>query len=82
METSLAEKKKRITDWVNGLDDKKLLNQIIELSNQSEQPIYDPTYEATLSGKDKIEYWKKVGISGDELLRRVHAHIDTLPWKK
>ena len=82
MESTLAEKKKKITDWVNGLDDKKLLNQIIELSNQSEQPIYDPAYEASLSGKEKIEYWKKVGISGDELIRRVHAHIETLPWKK
>jgi len=81
MESTLAEKKKRITDWVNDLDDKQL-NQIIELSAQIEKPIYDPTYEATLSGKDKIEYWKKVGISGDELRKNLHEYIDSLPWKE
>jgi len=83
METvSLESKRKKITDWVNKIEDKEVLDQMIDFINNSEKTIYDPAYEATLSGKEKIEYWKKVGISGDELLRRVYAHIDTLPWKK
>lgn len=79
---SLESKRKKITDWVNKIEDKEVLDQMIDFINNSEKPIYDPAYEASLSGKEKIEYWKKVGISGDELLRRVYAHIDTLPWKK
>ena len=82
METKLAEEKKKITDWVNNVNDKRILDQFLELINQTENPIYDPDYEATLSGKEKIEYWKKVGISGDELIKNVHAYIDSLPWKK
>lgn len=83
METvSLESKRKKITDWVNKIEDKEVLDQMIDFINNSEKTIYDPAYEASLSGKEKIEYWKKVGISGDELLRRVYAHIDTLPWKK
>ncbi|NLN33573.1 MAG: hypothetical protein GX159_08260 [Flavobacteriaceae bacterium] len=79
---SLESKRKKITDWVNKIEDKEVLDQMIDFINNSEKTIYDPAYEASLSGKEKIEYWKKVGISGDELLRRVYAHIDTLPWKK
>ena len=79
---SIESKKKKITDWINSVEDKQILDQIIEIIDKTEKTAYDAEFEATLSGKEKIEYWKKVGISGDELLRRVHAHIDTLPWKK
>ena len=82
METKLAEEKKKITDWVNNVNDKRILGQFIELINQTENPIYDPDYEATLSGKEKIEYWKKVGISGDELRKDLYDFIDQLPWKE
>lgn len=52
------------------------------LVDESNKPRYDAAHAATLSGKEKITYWKEVGISGDELFDRVIAHIDTLPWKK
>ncbi|MGB6083081.1 hypothetical protein [Moheibacter sp.] len=79
---SLESKRKKITDWVNKIEDKEVLDQMIDFINNSEKPIYDPAYEASLSGKEKIEYWKKVGISGDELRKNLHEYIDSLPWKE
>jgi hypothetical protein len=32
--------------------------------------------------EDEFEREWREGITGDELVKRVHAHIDTLPWKK
>ena len=34
------------------------------------------------SGEDAFEKKWAEGISGDELVKRVQSHINTLPWKK
>jgi len=78
METLTMEKRK-ITTWINSLQDKNVLDQIIKLMNST---VFDAEYESKLSDKEKIEYWNKVGISGDELFDSVKEHINTLPWKK
>jgi|GEM_PF-2095889 len=74
--------KQKITNWINQLEDKDVLNQITTLMHKNQNPRFDPKYEATLSGKEKIEYWKTVGISGDEFFGNVIAHIKDLPWKE
>lgn len=82
MDSTMTINKKKILDWVSQIQDKDLLDQITELMQQSEKKLYDPTYESTLNDKEKEEYWRKVGVSGDELFDDVMAHIKTLPWKK
>lgn len=82
MDSTMTINKKKILDWVSQIQDKDLLDQITELMQQSEKKLYDPTYESTLNDKEKEEYWRKVGVSGDELFDDVIAHIKTLPWKK
>lgn len=78
---SLESKRKKITDWVNNIEDKEMLDRIIDIID-SENPSYDPAFAVSLSGKEKIEYWKKVGISGEELRKNLHEYIDDLPWKE
>jgi len=78
MET-LAIEKRKITMWINSLQDKNIIAQITELMNSSS---FDEKYEATLNDKEKLAYWKKIGISGDELFGSINEHIKTLPWKK
>jgi len=43
---------------------------------------YDTAFIATLSAEEKVAYWSEIGISGEELKKRLLAHIDTLNWKK
>ena len=78
MET-LAIEKRKITMWVNSLQDKSVIDQIIKLMNSTS---FDAKYEAKLSDEEKLAYWKKTGLSGDELFDSVNEHIKTLPWKK
>ncbi|MCD9854395.1 hypothetical protein LUD75_06745 [Epilithonimonas sp. JDS] len=78
MET-LASEKRKITNWINSLQDRNVIDQIIKLMNSES---LDADYEAKLSDEEKVAYWKKVGISGDELFDSVKEHINTLPWKK
>lgn len=68
METNLAEEKRKITDWVNHLNDENVLEKLSEIMKQERKAAFDKEFEK--------------GISGDELLKRVFKHIDSLPWKK
>jgi agmatine/peptidylarginine deiminase len=71
-----------MTKWLINLEDKTMLQKVACLMNENKKPKYNPEYEATLSEKEKIAYWQKVGITGDEFFNDVIAHIKTLPWKK
>lgn len=79
MET-LAIEKRRLTMWINSLQDESIIAQISEL--MSHNTSFDAEYEAKLSDREKLAYWKKIGIFGDELFDSVSDHIKTLPWKK
>lgn len=68
MESTLAEKKKKITDWVNRLEDNQLVDKLDEIMKQEKKIAFDKEFEK--------------GITGDELLKRVFKHIESLPWKK
>lgn len=78
MERTMATDKQKITDWVNRLEDKQLLNKVKQLMYES----YDAAFIATLSDEEKVAYWSEIGISGEELKKRLLAHINTLNWKK
>lgn len=68
MDTKLAEEKRKITDWVNHLNDENVLGKLSEIMRQERKAAFDKEFE--------------IGISGDELLKRVFKHIDSLPWEK
>ncbi len=68
METTLAEKKQKITDWINHLEDKSVVEKLSELMKREKKATFDKEFEK--------------GISREELLKRVFEHIETLPWKK
>ena len=77
MKTTLEVNKRKVTDWVNALEDEKLLDKVLQLmSESSTKPRYDAAYAATLTDEEKIAYWKEVGISGEESKRRLLSRID------
>ena len=74
METTLINSKRKITDWVNSIEDESLLNKIMEMMKDNK--LVDD------EKKVAFEHEFAKGITRDELLVRVNAHIDSLPWKK
>ena len=73
METTLIDSKRKITDWINSIEDESLLNKIMEMMKDSK-------FE---NDEKKVAFEREFakGISRDELLKRVNAHIDSFPWK-
>lgn len=45
MESTLAEKKKKITDWVNRLEDNQLVDKLDEIMKQEKKIAFDKEFE-------------------------------------
>lgn len=75
MKTPIIASKKEIIDWVNQLEDKRLLSKITLLMYENSRPQYNASYAATLTDEDKVEYWKKVGYTPDEARKISKAKI-------
>ncbi len=67
MESTLAEKKKKITDWVNNLEDNQLVEKLNDLMKHEKKIAFEKEFEK--------------GITGDELRKNLHEYIESLPWK-
>ena len=57
METTLIDSKRKITDWVNSIEDENLLNKIIEMMKESKSKRYYSEEEARKISKAKIAQW-------------------------
>lgn len=57
METTLTDSKRKITDWVNSIEDKSLLDKILLLMNENKYGRYYTEEEARKISKAKIAEW-------------------------
>lgn len=57
METTLTDSKREITDWINSIEDKNLLDKIALLMNESKSRTYYTEEEARKISKEKIAQW-------------------------
>ena len=82
MENPILEAKKEIIEWVNNLDDLETIQELLDLKNEnnSNSQIFEPSKEYSL--KDDFDERFAKGITGNELLERLFAHIEILPWKE
>ena len=82
MENPIVDLKKEIINWVHHLDDLDILSELIELKSKDESIplISEPQSEYAI--KDDFDERFSKGMTSKELLDKVFAHIDTLPWKE
>lgn len=72
---SLTEKLKHVPPSVL----EKISDYADELLN--EKPRYDAAYAATLTGEEKIAYWRKVGYTEEESKQRLFARMAKWQWE-
>ena len=82
MENPIIEAKKEIIEWVKNLDDLETIQELLDLKNENSSPsqVFEPSTEYAL--KDDFDERFAKGITGNELLERLFAHIEILPWKE
>lgn len=82
MEDPIFEGKKELISWIREMDDLDKIQELLDLKNSENQNIKVAETHAEYAIKDDFDERFTKGISGDELLQRVYAHIESLPWKK
>ena len=78
MDTNIAINKLELTKWIIDLEDKNILDEIMQLMKHKKETHFYTEEEARRISQEKIE----AGITGEELKKRMFDYIDTLPWKK
>jgi len=82
MKDPIVEAKKELINWIREMDDLDKIQELLDLKNSENQNIIVAENQVEYAIKDDFDERFAKGISGDELLQRVYAHIESLPWKK
>lgn len=82
MENPILQSKKELIHWMNTLDDLEVIAELLDLKEKraTAETFSEPQTEYLV--KDDFDERFAKGMSGEELMKRVYAHIETLPWKE
>lgn len=81
MENNMETLKTEIADWLESLEDESVLLEILRIKNRMEVPqVAEET--AAYPVKDEFDERLADGIPVEEMTRRTHAYIESLPCEK
>ena len=78
MENSIIEIKKEVIGWVRNLDDLEMLQKILDLKNNNESASLISDINSQTIVKDDFDEQFAAGMSSDELLENIAAHLETM----
>ncbi len=78
MENSIIEIKKEVIDWIKNLDDLETLQKILDLKNNNESASLISDINSQTIVKDDFDEQFAAGMSSDELLENIAAHLETM----
>ena len=78
MENSIIEIKKEVIDWIKNLDDLETLQKILDLKNNNESASLILDINTQTIVKDDFDEQFAAGMSSDELLENIAAHLETM----
>jgi len=82
MENPIVQSKTDLIHWINKLDDLEVIAELLELKEKRATADTLSESQTEYLAKDDFDYRFSKGMSGDELMRRVYDHIESLPWKE
>ncbi|AYN02148.1 hypothetical protein [Chryseobacterium sp. 3008163] len=82
MGNPIIEAKKELIQWIKEMDELEEIAELLEIKNRMISNGVVAEAQAEYVAKDDFDEKFAMGISGEELMKRVYAHIESLPWKK
>lgn len=81
MKNPILDAKTDLMKWISNLDDLDVLSELMEFKekNMEADCFHEPVADYTIA--DDFAEQFAAGMTSDELLENVFAHIDTLNWK-
>lgn len=81
MENPIHEAKKELIQWIKEIGELEDIAELLEIKNKKtavDKVAESPEYAV----KDDFDERFARGMTGEELMKKVYAHIDLLPWKE
>jgi len=82
MENPILEAKKELIQWIKEMDELEDIAELLEIKNSKTSVHQVAESQAEYVVKDDFDERFAKGITGKELMRKVYAHIESLPWKE
>ena len=82
MENPISEAKKELIQWIKEMDELEDIAELLELKEQKTFGNKVADSQAEYAVKDDFDERFAKGITGEELMSKVYAHIESLPWKE
>ena len=80
MQNPLLELKYDLMKWISNFDDLEVLSELMEFKEKNIDA--DCFEEKNVEAEQSFDEQFAAGMTSEELLENIFAHIDTLPWKK
>jgi hypothetical protein len=82
MENSILEAKKELIQWIKEMVELEDIAELLEMKKRktSINQVAEPQSEYAV--KDDFDERFAKGMTGEELMRKVYAHIESLPWEE
>ena len=82
MENPITEAKKELIQWIKEMNEFEDIADLLEIKEKmiSGNKIAEPQTEYAV--KDDFDERFAKGLTVEELMRKVYAHIESLPWKE
>ncbi|MCD1116922.1 hypothetical protein [Chryseobacterium turcicum] len=82
MENPILDAKRELIQWIKEMDELEDIAELLEIKNKMVSSGVVAESQAEYAVKDDFDERFAKGISGEELMKRVYAHIESLPWKE
>lgn len=82
MEDPILDAKRELIQWIKQMDELETIAELLEIKNRktSVHQFAEPQTEDAV--KDDFDERFAKGMTGEELMRKVYEHIESLPWKE
>lgn len=82
MENLILDAKRELIHWIKEMDELEDIAELLEIKNKKTSVNKVTESQAEYAVKDDFDERFAKGLTGEELMRKVYAHIESLPWKE
>ncbi|MFC0425614.1 hypothetical protein [Chryseobacterium scophthalmum] len=82
MENPILEAKRELIQWIKEMNELDDIAELLEIKNRKTSVHQVAESQAEYVVKDDFDERFARGITGEDLMRKVYAHIESLPWKE
>ena len=82
MENPITEAKKELIQWISDMEELEDIAELMKIKNRMTSDGKVAETQPKYAVEDDFDKRFAKGMSGEELMRRVYEHIESLPWKK